>query len=95
MCPKLTYLFLLKQEGRTQQLEELHVEDCTALERIVVLEEEEEGECLFPVPKKFLLLSLPELSALVTRMVVWERPSLEYHELRLCTKIMQTPLLGP
>ena len=92
-CRKLTQLFLLKQAGGMQQLEKLHVEDCAALERTVAFEEAD--ECLFPLLKKLLLISLPELTALVTETVVQEWPSLEYIQLRSCTKIMHTPLLGP
>ena len=77
-------------------MEELHVEECAALERIVVTEEEKlVDECLFPLLKKLLLISLPELTALVTQTVVWEWPSLECLELRSCPKIMQTALIGP
>ncbi|XP_039139727.1 probable disease resistance protein At4g27220 [Dioscorea cayenensis subsp. rotundata] len=95
-CPKLTYIFLLKQAGGMQHLEELHVEDCAALERIVVSEEEKQvDDCLFPLLKKLLLISLHELTALVTQTVAWEWPSLEYLELRSCPKIMKTALIGP
>lgn len=61
----------------------------------MVYEVEEADECLFPLLKKLLLIiSLSELTALLTQTVGWEWPSLEYLEHRLCTKIMQTPLLG-
>ncbi|KAJ0972478.1 hypothetical protein J5N97_020437 [Dioscorea zingiberensis] len=95
-CPRLTYLFLLKQADGMRWLEELHVEDCATLQGIVFYQDnEEDHQRLFPLLKKLRLTSLPELTDFyypVTLACYW--PSPEYLEISSCPKL-QPRLMGP